>query len=277
MLKIGEFAKIANVSIHLLRYYDKIGLLKPSYTDTKTGYRHYQAIQFPRLNRIMALKELGFSLEQVSSMLDDPIAPDEIRGMLRLKRAQIEELLMEEQARLERIELRLRQIDDEGLFPDYNIEIKQIPPQPIITIPHISNEDALVKQLFDEFYGELGQLTENTGTAVVLFTGWDADEVEIGFLVHKHIPDLTLTVAEYAIEQYMLPAVDMMVSSLFAGARTDLHVAYEQMVTWFAAHNYAYTFPCRQLYLQPGQDEHDSENVVELQMPININHHRSEI
>ncbi len=82
MFRIGEFSRIAQVSGRLLRYYDEIGLLSPNFTDPETGYRYYSAQQLPRLNRILVLKELGLSLEQVARLLDQQTSTEEIRGML---------------------------------------------------------------------------------------------------------------------------------------------------------------------------------------------------
>ncbi len=65
MFTVGEFSRLARVSKRLLRYYDEIGLLKPSHTDPMTGYRFYSAKQMPLLNRILALKDLGLSLDQI--------------------------------------------------------------------------------------------------------------------------------------------------------------------------------------------------------------------
>jgi MerR HTH family regulatory protein len=61
MFRIGEFSQVARVSGRLLRYYDSIGLLHPVRIDPQTGYRYYSASQLPRLNRILALKELGLA------------------------------------------------------------------------------------------------------------------------------------------------------------------------------------------------------------------------
>lgn len=69
MFLIGEFSKISRVSKRLLHYYDDIGLLKPAYIDQTTGYRYYRAGQLPRLNCILALKELGLTLDQIKKML----------------------------------------------------------------------------------------------------------------------------------------------------------------------------------------------------------------
>jgi len=62
MIKIGEFSKLVQVPVATLRYYDQIGLLKPIEVDRYTGYRYYQMDQLPRLNRILALKDLGFAM-----------------------------------------------------------------------------------------------------------------------------------------------------------------------------------------------------------------------
>src|SRR5260221_10708067 len=114
MFRIGEFSKIAQVSGRLLRYYDEIGLLSPASIDPETGYRYYSARQLPRLNRILVLKELGLSLEQIARLLAQGTSPDEIRGMLALRKAQIEQSLQEEMARLRIVEKRLQQIDAHG-------------------------------------------------------------------------------------------------------------------------------------------------------------------
>lgn len=96
MLKIGEFSTIARVSDVLLRHYDQLDLFKPAYVDPDSGYRYYTIDQLPDLNRILALRDLGFSLEQVGRLVSDNISAEEVQGMLKLKRAQIEQLVSEE-------------------------------------------------------------------------------------------------------------------------------------------------------------------------------------
>ncbi len=116
MLKIGEFAKKTQVTVKTLRHYDRLGLLKPAWIDRFTGYRYYAQEQLPRLNRIMVLKDLGFTLQQTGRILQNELTVDELRGMLRLKCAELEQHIEEEQARLARVEARLRQIEHEGDF-----------------------------------------------------------------------------------------------------------------------------------------------------------------
>src|SRR6478735_27254 len=114
MFRIGEFAQIAQVSGRQLRFYEELGLLQPAHVDAQTGYRYYTIRQLPRLNSILALKELGLALEQIGPLLEKDISPPELRSMLTLKRAQLERSLEEEAARLRHIESRIAQIDREG-------------------------------------------------------------------------------------------------------------------------------------------------------------------
>src|SRR3712207_9093335 len=100
MLSIGDFARHGRVSVRMLRHYDAIGLLRPAYVDQVTGYRSYDAGQLSRLNRIVALKDLGFTLQQVRSILDDEVSVEELRGMLRLREAELQSQIATDTARL---------------------------------------------------------------------------------------------------------------------------------------------------------------------------------
>ena len=134
MLKIGDFSKLAQVSVKTLRHYDKLGLLKPAWIDRFTGYRYYTPDQLPRLNRVLALKELAFSLEQIQELLRSDLTAAELRGMMRIKHAELERQVRIEQTRLSRVEARLRQIEREGAMPDYEVVLKQVPPQRVVGI-----------------------------------------------------------------------------------------------------------------------------------------------
>ena len=91
MLSISEFARYLGVSARMLRHYDALGLLVPARVDPVTGYRHYTAAQLDRGNRLVALKELGFALDQIGPVLDAEVSVTELRAMLTLRRAQVAE------------------------------------------------------------------------------------------------------------------------------------------------------------------------------------------
>ncbi|WP_124100780.1 helix-turn-helix domain-containing protein [Ruminococcus sp. Marseille-P6503] len=88
-MKIGEFARICNTKISVLRHYDKEGLLKPEYIDRFTGYRYYSAEQVEVFFRIAALKKAGFSLAQINEFISEKRSSQELIELFRLKRAQL--------------------------------------------------------------------------------------------------------------------------------------------------------------------------------------------
>ena len=111
MLKIGEFAKKARVSVKTLRYYDECGLLKPAWKDRFSGYRHYHLNQLEDLNRILALKELGFSLDQIRTIQEEEVSISQLRTMLHLKQGELTAEIEARNERLALIEARLKQLD----------------------------------------------------------------------------------------------------------------------------------------------------------------------
>lgn len=79
MFSIGEFARHGRISVRMLRHYDSIGLLRPAHVEAASGYRFYEAAQLSDLNRIVALKDLGFTLEQVRSILAERVSAAPVR------------------------------------------------------------------------------------------------------------------------------------------------------------------------------------------------------
>lgn len=114
MYRIGDFARLGNVTIKTLRFYAREGLLTPVWVDRFSGYRYYNFEQLAALNRILALKDLGFSLEQIRRILSEQVTAAELRGMLRLKQEELQTRVLTEQDRLRRVEERLRYIENEG-------------------------------------------------------------------------------------------------------------------------------------------------------------------
>lgn len=126
MFKIGDFSRIAHVSVKTLRHYAHEGLLEPVWIDRYSGYRYYTLDQLTQLNRVLALKDLGFSLDQIKHLLKSGLSTDELKGMLRLKKVELKLHVFEEQQRLARVEKRLEQIETEGLTTGNVVLLKPI-------------------------------------------------------------------------------------------------------------------------------------------------------
>lgn len=91
MYKIGELSKLCNIPVKTLRYYDSEGILCPDEIDTSTGYRYYSAARLSDCYRILALKELGFTLEEIRAGQDMP--RQELADLLAAKSRELSALL----------------------------------------------------------------------------------------------------------------------------------------------------------------------------------------
>jgi len=174
MFRIGEFSQMAQVTIRTLRHYDELGLLKPVHTDRFTDYRYYTIEQLPQLNRILALKDLGFSLEQIAQSLKDDVTPEQLHGMLIMKQAELEQQVRAEQMRLARVAARLRQIEQEGKQPEYEVVLKQGVAQTLVslreTVPTLEAMARYRCNMYTKVYNWLEeQHTKSPGQELALY------------------------------------------------------------------------------------------------------------
>lgn len=134
MIKIGVFSQLAQVSIRTLRHYDDLGLLKPEFIDPTTNYRYYTLNQLPRLTRILAFKDMGLSLEQISEWVNRDLSIDQLRTMLCSKQEELSEQIKQSTRQLRNIEARLLQIEQEGKPSPYEVILKNAAPCSIVSI-----------------------------------------------------------------------------------------------------------------------------------------------
>lgn len=267
MFRIGEFSQIARVSGRLLRYYDSIGLLRPDRIDPVTGYRYYSAGQLARLNRILALKDLGLSLDQVARLVDDKIAPDEIRGMLKLKKAELERTLSEEATRLRHIESRLRQIEEHGSLADYDIVVKSAPAQPYLalraTFPQFGDVVATLR--------DVARVAGADPVVVVAHSDFDDQDLdlEIGCALSRATRKPVTLPRQLTLTPRELPEIPTLATVVRSGPASDIHLAFSALGVWMEANAYQVAGPCREVFLEPPFQAPGSEHVtVEIQFPV---------
>jgi DNA-binding transcriptional MerR regulator len=128
MFKIGDFSKLSFVSVKILRFYDEIGLLKPVKVVRFTGYMYYTANQLPQLNRVLMLKDLGLSLEEIARLFKEEVLLASILDIVKAKQNELKTRLKVESELLSRVEEWLEQFNKEGKIPDYEVVIKKMPP-----------------------------------------------------------------------------------------------------------------------------------------------------
>ncbi len=275
MFKIGEFSKIAQVSGRLLRYYDEIGLFKPQHIEPETGYRYYSADQLPCLNRILALKALGLSLEQIQRLLKTNTGTEDIRQMYLERKAQLEQSLREELARLEQVQLRLKQLEHPAVDWMPDVVIKRVPAQPFLAYRDAQMTCERLYQLFKVFSQQFaGRAAERSGYGsllTVLYSEMLAPEaemdVEIGFLLTS--PQVKpLTIAEdVTLTARTLPAVEQMATIIHRGL-DDHPLTYNALGRWLEAQRYSIVGPGREVLLEPYDQAAPDKCIVEIAFPV---------
>ena len=274
MFKIGEFSRIARVSGRLLRYYDSIGLLVPSRIDPVTGYRHYNADQLGRLNRILALKELGLSLEQIGHLLDGNISSDEIRGMFLLRKAELERSLSEEALRLRNVESRLKQIDEHGMGRDYDIVLKSAAAKPFLAYRHrFAGFDPAVSALRELVKYGARRIPDRVCEALVVVAHSDFDDedldLEAGFALTEEWSKTIRLPSGAELLLTELPAVEDLATLVRSGPSNEAHLGFGALGLWMEANQFEIAGPCREVFLQtPFEGPNSDDTVVEIQFPV---------
>lgn len=265
MLKIGEFSVLTQVSVKTLRYYDEVGLLKPTRVDLDSGYRYYSASQVPRLHRILALKDLNFPLDRIAKAIEEGVTTDALRGMLMLREVEQQARVEEEIERLARLRARLRLIEMEGMMAS-EVVMKELGPQCIVSMREIIPGFRSIGVLFGKLYRALGPLAAQ-GVGAAFFHDQEFKEqeidVEVGVFLKQAVPvTKPLTVRE-------LPGVTA-ASIVHHGAFNRIGEAYQAVLHWIDANGYRQAGPTRELFLHVSQpvSRDDESNVTEIQVPV---------
>jgi DNA-binding transcriptional MerR regulator len=269
MFSIGDFARHGRVSVRMLRHYDATGLLQPAHVDRVTGYRSYEAEQLSRLNRIVALKDLGFTLQQVQSILDEKVGVEELRGMLRLRQADLQSQIATDTSRLAQVEARLQIIESEGAMPTDDVQIKRIRE---VRVAEISASAAgfdpesigpVAGPLYDELCDRLERagLTPS-GPAIAYYEDSPDDRI----LVHATLPVNADHRDEYDFSIVDLPEIERAATIVHRGSMDTVMSTLQTLAGWIEASGYRSIGYNRELYVEGGEDR--EAWVTELQEPI---------
>jgi DNA-binding transcriptional MerR regulator/effector-binding domain-containing protein len=274
MFRIGEFSIIAQVSGRLLRYYDEIGLLIPEHTDPQSGYRYYNANQLPRLNKILAAKELGFSLEQIARLLEQNISVSEIRGMLTLRKAEIERSVQTQAERLRQVESRLEQIETHGLIHEPDVVLKAVSAQYFLFLREVFLELNAVRRLIEMMNVVVPTAipASNLGhiAIVVHSPAYDPDafDFEVGYLLTKRLKGSVRLSDDHLLTVRELPAIEKAATLAHVGLTSDIHRTYGLLAQWLERNGWQISGAGRQIMMQLPSRNLENNAVIELQMPV---------
>lgn len=271
MLNIGAFARLGQVTPRMLRHYDEIGLLRPDRVDAASGYRFYDVRQLQRLHRIVALRDMGFGLEQIGQVLSEEISVEELRGMLRLRRAQIERTVGEEQERLRRVEAHLRALEWSDIMELQDVVIKDTQPVRVAraTASGLTHADigAAFGRLLPRVIAHLEEAGAAPGISVAVYEddGGTAAEGEIVLHAGFDVGDQDVADGD-GVHVVDLPVVEV-AAATYRESDDGIVAAWEALVRWIDDSGYRLVGDCRELYHEWNDDD-PSGNVMELQQPI---------
>jgi len=271
MIKIGDFSHLSQVPVKTLRYYDEIGLFKPAHIDKFTSYRFYTVDQLPRLHRILALKELGLSLEQIGLLLQDDLSSEQIRGMLRLKQVEIQQHIAEEQDRLNRVEQHLRYIEMESKMSSIDVVVKQIGAQRVLSARDTVQDSEGIQQFVTEAFDSIMKAgLKFAGAPFVIYYSVD----DGGFDMEPVVPVEDSFAGEVALPSgreltvSTLPAVNV-ASTYHRGAYDNIGETYAAISKWASENHYMFVGPAREIYLKSFESTtNPAEFLTEIQYPV---------
>lgn len=264
MFGIGTMARLAGVSVRTLRYYDERGLLRPLWVDPRTGYRWYAPGQMRRLHRILVLGDLGVRLAEMAVLLDDNLSAEELRGILRLRRAEAKDRLAADAQRLARVEARLAQMEETNM-PEFDVLVKRTEPEWVLTateqLSGLGEIEAAHGRLWDRLHRTLEELgIERVPPSIAVERGSDP----IALTAALPVPgDLVYDQDGIVTEQ--LAGLDRAATTVLYG-NPDFHGGYAALRAWAEETGESATGEWREVYLDC--DGPRDTWVVELQLAL---------
>ena len=263
MLSIGAFAQIGQVTHRMLRHWDAAGLLMPAHVDEFSGYRSYDPSQLERLHRIVALRQLGFGLDDISAILDRGVDAERIAALLRIRRTEVEQEHRVAAERLVDVERRLHLIERENHMSQIEIIDKPLPAVRLAAIRTIVADQpavaGVVGPAFDTVADIIGD-DHSLATPIAQYeTLDDALQVVAGYTYTGS--------AREGLEIIELPPADEAVCGIHLGSMEHIAESWHAIHTEIVARGLVHDGPCRELYVRAVSDD-QSDWVTELQQPV---------
>ncbi|MGX7265423.1 MerR family transcriptional regulator [Enterococcus crotali] len=271
MFRIGEFSKLSQVSIRMLRYYDDQGLLKPAKVDQQTGYRLYHVKQLSVLQKIVLLRDLKFSLAEIKELVHENEDTGYFRECLDKKYVQIESEIATEKKRLEKIRQTIKQIE----YPQpvyYPVTFTSTPSEKVISlrkiIPDYFQEGALWHELGAYLKPLALELVSSTPTNFTIFHDEGYQEENVDLEVCLKVKQL-IAVSK-PLNCYQTEPIPLVASIFVSGPYQKLKEAYAYFAKWLDEHDeYEMLEPTKQISHRGPYEEENPENyLTEIQIPI---------
>lgn len=273
MYSIGDLAQRGGVTPRMLRHYHDLGILVPVDIDDATGYRRYAPSQLADLLQVLALKGLGFPLTDIKRVVAGGVTAAELRGMLLLRRSEIETELDQTMSRLHQVERHIQRLELQmNPQPARNVTVttKQLPAVHLAVAsgmsPSFASADIgpVIQPLYPQLLGALGAAgVEIIGPSIAYYVEAADGSIE----VHAGFPVASSVTEVPGLEVVDLPAVALAATAIHQGDMSTVDVdTVTPMFDWMRKHEFRSTGYSREVYLDCPEDV--SLWRTEMQIPI---------
>jgi len=268
MLRIGEFSKLARVSIRMLRHYDEIGLLKPVHIDPYSGYRYYGEKQLLTAGRISALKSMGFGLSEIGQLLthyDDKML---LERSLRVKQAELQEEYLQMTERLRLLDTALKRLGKDETMK-YDVTLKTFPQRYAATvrmiIPSYEQEGTLWERLMVETE-DLKLIDDEPCYCCAVFHDKEFKEADVEVEVYKTVKG-TYPDTEHVVFR-TLPEITV-AAAVCKGSYDQMNDVMSAVANWVVDNGYEFDGPAFNIYhVSPHETSDINEFVTEVCYPV---------
>lgn len=270
MFKIGEFSKITQISVRMLRYYDEQKLLEPCFIDETNGYRLYSAKQIDQLNRIIFLRNMGFGVKEMKALLES-WNPESIKLNLLEQMKKTEESIQAEKLKLQQMQGLLYDLDNQEKKLNIEITMKSLPMQHVISmrriVPDYYHESILWKE-FGEIFGNVMNVDKLQSFSIYHDLDYREKDVDIEICVVADQNTICLENKDVIYRQ--LSKVDMAACFIVYGSYSNISIAFKEFAYWLEQHNeYHMLGENRQIcHVSMCHTDNTEEYITELQIPL---------
>lgn len=278
-LQIGELARMYNVSVQALRYYDRIGFLKPLYIDPITRYRYYSRNQGFLVSNKQLLQTAGFSLTEIKEFLNKK-SVEEITLLYKKKGAEINNQIQELQKKKKQIAFYL-DFFTRMLFVDHAVKTRGMKGIDRIKLKHISPQRKVCIRdtvIFDYrsmmfLYNQLLQIIFENQLRVEnhLMTIFHGD---YGDLYHKKVDIelcMVVTGGKKSISVLEKFPYEHYVSCIHKGKYPSSIATYNRMLQWADKKNYQIIGPVMHvLIVSIAAAKSPQDTIFEIRLPVSM-------
>jgi DNA-binding transcriptional MerR regulator len=267
LISIGRFAQLTQLTIKALHIYDAIGLLRPVFIDTASGYRYYSITQLPLARRIRLLRSIDMSLDAIHTVLHAP-TPAATDALLREHQQRIADRIMSDQQALHLLQHIIDHQADDLVF---TVQIKDVAAQQVASIrlqATPDEEQCHIPELLDaleHYAAELGARHQDAPPLRISHAYTEAMvDTEIAVPI-THLVAGTERIVARVLEASAVAYV------MHVGPHADLWAVYWALLVWIQEHGYEPSGSPREIYWRHPADGHAAAYRTEVQWPIRSN------